>query len=64
MAPTVDLLADSITCLRSSAPVRAQINPQGFNIQWTGPNGFRSGVPQFAVTVPGLYTLFSHTQPE
>ena len=56
LAPTVDLLADSITCLRSSAPVRAQINPQGFNIQWTGPNGFRSGVPQFAVTVPGLYT--------
>lgn len=54
--PDLTLLADTITCLRPSAPVVAVTRSQGFQIVWTGPNGFRYTLPQFATTVPGTYT--------
>lgn len=54
--PDLLLLADTINCKRNSAPVIAVTNSQGFRIQWTGPNGFTYGLPQFSTTIPGLYT--------
>lgn len=56
LEPDLDLLADTITCIRTSAPVIAITKSQGFQISWTGPNGFRYSLPQFATSVPGIYT--------
>ncbi|NOT38830.1 MAG: T9SS type B sorting domain-containing protein [Saprospiraceae bacterium] len=54
--PSLDLSADTLTCKRSSVPIKAGTNIQGFNIQWNGPGGFTSMFPQAIVTAAGIYT--------
>lgn len=56
LEPDLLLLADTITCQRNFAPVIAITKSQGFQIQWTGPNGFTYSLPQFSTTIPGIYT--------
>jgi gliding motility-associated-like protein len=53
--PDLTILADTLTCLRSSAPVKAGSSLQGFTMKWTGPNGFTYTLPQFATKIPGRY---------
>lgn len=53
--PDLTILADTLTCLRPSAPVKAGSSLQGFTMKWTGPNGFSYTLPQFATNIPGRY---------
>lgn len=55
LTPDLDLSADTITCLRNSAPVKASSSLQGFTMKWSGPNGFTYTLPQFATKIPGRY---------
>ncbi|MBK7358810.1 MAG: gliding motility-associated C-terminal domain-containing protein [Saprospiraceae bacterium] len=55
ITPDLSLSADTITCLRNSAPVKASSSLQGFTMKWTGPNGFNYTLPQFATKIPGRY---------
>lgn len=54
--PDLSISADTITCLRSIAPVKASSSLQGFTMRWTGPNGFTYTLPQFNTMIPGAYT--------
>lgn len=54
--PDLVLSADTLTCLRSTVPIKAGTSLQGFNISWSGPNGFTSMFPQTIVKDAGLYT--------
>lgn len=54
--PDLSLSADTITCLRNVAPVKASSSLQGFTMRWTGPNGFNYTLPQFNTMTPGTYT--------
>lgn len=54
--PDLSISADTITCLRSIAPVKASSSLQGFTMRWTGPNGFTYTLPQFNTMIPGVYT--------
>ncbi|MDQ3141491.1 MAG: gliding motility-associated C-terminal domain-containing protein [Bacteroidota bacterium] len=56
VVPDLVLIADTLTCLRTSAPIIGFTKVQGVQFSWTGPNGFTSTIPQFAVRVPGIYT--------
>ncbi len=53
--PDLTVIADTLTCLRPSAPVKAGSSLQGFTMKWTGPNGFTYTLPQFATKIPGRY---------
>jgi len=55
-APDLSLSADTLTCLRPTVPIKAGTSLQGFNIVWTGPNGYSSMFPQGIVKDAGLYT--------
>jgi gliding motility-associated-like protein len=53
--PDLSLSADTLSCKRPSAPVKAGSSLQGFTMKWTGPNGFSYTLPQFATNIPGRY---------
>ncbi|MFZ1257196.1 MAG: gliding motility-associated C-terminal domain-containing protein [Saprospiraceae bacterium] len=53
--PDLFLSADTITCTRNIAPIKASSSLQGFTMKWTGPNGFNYTLPQFSTKVPGRY---------
>ncbi|MEO6191127.1 MAG: gliding motility-associated C-terminal domain-containing protein, partial [Saprospiraceae bacterium] len=53
--PDLNLSADTLTCLRPNVPIKAGTSIQGFNISWTGPNGFTSMFPQAIVGTAGTY---------
>ncbi|MEP7195226.1 MAG: gliding motility-associated C-terminal domain-containing protein [Saprospiraceae bacterium] len=55
-APDLSLSADTLTCKRSTVPIKAGTSLQGFNILWTGPAGFTSMFPQAIVNTAGIYT--------
>ncbi|MCC6816119.1 MAG: gliding motility-associated C-terminal domain-containing protein [Saprospiraceae bacterium] len=54
--PLLDLSADTLSCKRSTVPIKAGTNIQGFNILWIGPGGFTSMFPQAIVNKAGIYS--------
>ncbi|MBK7752498.1 MAG: hypothetical protein IPI41_07810 [Flavobacteriales bacterium] len=55
--PEITLVGATLTCTEPSATLQATLDPVGFSVSWTGPNGFTSTDEDPLVTEPGIYTL-------
>ncbi|MBK8339494.1 MAG: hypothetical protein IPK99_05545 [Flavobacteriales bacterium] len=55
--PEITLEGATLTCTAQSATLQATLDPAGFSVSWTGPNGFASTDEDPLVTEPGLYIL-------
>lgn len=55
--PDLQVAGDTITCSRSSVLLNASTSTTGVQVEWTGPNGFRSDQLRPVVSDSGWYTI-------
>ena len=56
-APTVTATGGTLTCSVTGSIVTLQATTNGTIVQWTGPNGFTSGLASPLVSEAGTYTV-------
>jgi len=55
--PQVFVDGGTITCIQTTVPLDPIFLPTDGVVQWTGPGGFMSSIPNITVSVPGTYSL-------